>query len=45
MNWISVKDRLPEGEQQVLIYYYEKSLDLHQIESLDYFKKRRCYEC
>ncbi len=38
-GWISVKEKLPEGKQDVLVYWYEKPFDIHQVELLTYFKK------
>ena len=39
MNWISVKERLPENEQKVLTCYYDTSLEEYQISLLEYYKK------
>jgi|BioPla2DNA2_1021312.scaffolds.fasta_scaffold118924_2 hypothetical protein len=38
-NWISAKDKLPENEQEVLTYYYDKPFDIHQIDLLTYYTK------
>ncbi len=39
MNWISVKESLPESGQEVLVYYFDKGFDIHQICIVTYFKK------
>lgn len=33
MNWISVKDRLPEHEQQVLVYFPAKGSEYSRVET------------
>jgi hypothetical protein len=38
-KWIGVKDRLPESGQEVLVYWYDKPYEVHQIHMLSYFKK------
>lgn len=37
MNWTSVKDKLPESGERVLVYWYE-SPGLHQMDVIDYYK-------
>lgn len=37
-NWISVES-LPESGQEVLVYYFDKGFDIHQICIVTYFKK------
>lgn len=39
MEWISVKDRLPESGERVLVYWYEANIDLHQMALLEYYRK------
>lgn len=36
-DWVSIKERLPESGERVLVYWYE-SLDLHQMHVIDYYK-------
>lgn len=38
-GWISVKDRLPESGQEVLIYYYDEGYEIDAICILSYFSK------
>lgn len=38
-KWISIKDKLPESGQQVLIYWYDEPYEVHQVHLLSYFKK------
>ena len=38
-GWINVKDNLPQSGQEVLIYYFDKGYDIHQIYIVTYFKK------
>jgi hypothetical protein len=39
MNWVSVKERLPESEQRILTYWWDKPFEIHQISLLTYYKK------
>lgn len=38
MKWTSVKDKLPESGERVLVYWYE-SPDLHQTHICEYFRE------
>lgn len=38
-KWISIKDRLPESGQEVLVYWYDEPFEVHQMYILTYFKK------
>lgn len=38
-GWIDIKEKLPESGQEVLIYYYDKGYEIHQISIVTYFKK------
>jgi hypothetical protein len=38
-GWIEIKERLPESGQEVLVYWWDKGFDIHQIHTATYFKK------
>ena len=38
-GWIKVEDRSPERGQEVLVYWYEPSLDLEQMHKVTYYRK------
>ena len=39
MNWISIKDKLPESGQEVLAYFYDTPYEIDQFCTLTYFRK------
>ena len=38
-NWIAIKNRRPDNEQQVLTHYYDAPLGIHEYSVLTYFEK------
>lgn len=38
-NWISVKEKLPESGQEVIVYYHDEPAEVHQVYLATYFKK------
>lgn len=38
-GWIEIKEKLPESGQEVLVYWWDKELDIHQIHTATYFIK------